>query len=438
MEHSRDSIDTETKLKRIAWLSGSDSNKRFDQLIHHINKELLTACFYELDGRKAVGSDGIEKAQYGEDLEANLEDLVNRMKRMAYKPSPVREVLIPKAGKRNATRPLGISNFEDKLVQKAIQRILESIYEPIFLDCSFGFRPGRGCHDAIRSLQNHLYSNEVETVIDVDLANFFGTIDHQKLVDCLREKIGDRRLMRYLHRMFKAGVLAEGELRVTDEGVPQGSICSPILANVFAHYVIDDWFESTVKAHCKGRVEMFRYCDDLVICCQFEHDANRIHKALKNRLEKYNLRLNEEKTKLVKFTKASETQRSKSEVFHFLGFMFYWGLSRKGQVIPKLKTDSHRLRSKLKELNAWAKAVKNKYPLAMIWKTFCSKITGHTQYYGVSHNVASVMKYRYLAIRIMYKQLNRRSQKKSFNWEKFSMFIERFPVPKARVCHALF
>lgn len=221
-------LDTDTKLKRIAWLSASDPRKRFDSLMHLFNVESLAACFHELDGTKAVGIDGITKAQYGEHLEENLHDLVERMKRMAYRPLPVRQVLIPKDGQPGAAmRPLGISVLEDKLVQKMMQKVLESVYEPLFLDCSYGFRPGRGCHDAIKALYQHLYHHEVEVVIDVDLANFFGAIDHGLLIELLQEKIGDERLIRYLNRMFKAGVLAEGELVINDEGLPQGSIHMP-------------------------------------------------------------------------------------------------------------------------------------------------------------------------------------------------------------------
>jgi retron-type reverse transcriptase len=218
VESNRDLISTSTKLKRIAWLSAHEPEKEFDQLMHHFNEGSLAVCFHELDGKKAVGIDGINKAQYGENLDHNLKDLVARMKRMAYKPAPVRQVLIPKEGKPGATRPLGIGNFEDKLVQKMMQKVLESIYEPRFLDCSFGFRPGQGCHDAIRSLHQYLFRHEVETVLDVDLANFFGTIDHLLLLDVLKEKIKDQRLLRYLTRMFKAGVLAHGELSVSEEG----------------------------------------------------------------------------------------------------------------------------------------------------------------------------------------------------------------------------
>ena len=438
MESIRDSTNTNTKLKRIAWLSAQEPEKVFDQLVHLVNEGSLAGCFHELDGRKAVGIDGIDKAHYGENLADNLKDLVARMKRMAYKPSPVRQVLIPKEGKPGATRPLGIGNFEDKLVQKMMQKILESIYEPRFLDCSFGFRPGRGCHDAIRSLSQHLYRCDVQTVLDVDLANFFGTIDHSLLIDMLEEKVNDQRLIRYLIRMFKAGVLADGDLTVSKEGVPQGSTCSPVLANVFAHYVIDEWFNTVVKAHCAGRVEMFRYCDDVVICCQFEHDARRISKALKSRLEKFNLQLNVEKTKLVSFSKWAYYSDNKPGVFDFLGFTFYWGRSRKGRLIPKVKTSGKRFRSKLKNVNEWGRKVRNKYPQAIIWKIFRQKLDGHIRYYGVSHNIKAVNNFRDKARKILFKHLNRRSQRRSCNWEKFERYENLFPLPKARICHALF
>jgi RNA-directed DNA polymerase len=438
VESIRDLLSTTTKLKRITWLSAHEPEKEFDQLMHHFNEGSLAVCFHELDGKKAVGIDGINKAQYGENLDHNLKDLIARMKRMAYKPAPVRQVLIPKEGKPGATRPLGIGNFEDKLVQKMMQKVLESIYEPRFLDCSFGFRPGQGCHDAIRSLHQHLFRHEVETVLDVDLANFFGTIDHSLLLDVLKKKIKDQRLLRYLTRMFKAGVLAGGELSVGEEGVPQGSVCSPVLANVFAHYVIDDWFYTVVKARCAGRVEMFRYCDDLVVCCQYEHDARRINKALKGRLEKFNLQLNEEKTKRVSFDKRAYRSGSKPQVFDFLGLTFYWGRSRKGAVIPKVKTNGKRFRSKLKKVNLWGRKVRNKYPLPVIWRLFCQKLDGHIRYYGVSYNLRAVQQFRHQARRILFKHLNRRSQRKSCNWEQFARYEKIRPMPKARICQALF
>lgn len=429
---------TETKLKRIAWLSLKDPNKEFHQLMHHFTEDSLESCFHKLDGRKAVGIDRVSKARYGKELSENLKELIERMKRMGYRPGPVRQVLIPKEGKPGASRPLGISNFEDKLIQKRMQEILESIYEPLFLNCSYGFRPGRSCHGAIEALQHYLYRNEVETVIDIDLANFFGTIDHKELEAILREKIKDEKFMRYIIRMFKAGVLTNNELNVGEGGVPQGSICSPILSNIFAHTVIDKWIEERVKRHCRGRIEIFRYADDMVICCQYKHDAERVKEALGKRLEKYKLKLNMEKTKLISFSKKQYNRGDKQGVFDFLGFTFYWGRTRKGQATPKLKTNKKRFRAKLKKINEWAKMVRNRYPLKQIWKLLEAKVRGHLQYYGVSHNIRSLEGFMYQVERIMFRWLNRRSQKRSFNWENFQKFTERNPLPKARICHKLF
>lgn len=428
---------TETKLKRIAWLSGRDKHKQFDCLMHHFNEVSLKECFYQLSADRAVGVDGITKADYAANLDENLKALISRMKRMAYRPGPVRRVLIPKEGKPKATRPLGISNFEDKIVQKMTQRILESIYEPLFLDCSYGFRPGRGCHDAIRALHHHLYRNEVQTVIDIDLSGYFDSIDHKHLLAFLRMKIRDKRFLRYVTRMLKAGVLSEGELTVSEEGVPQGSICSPILSNLFAHYVIDEWFEDVVKQHCAGKVELFRYADDAVICCQYENDAERILRSLVKRLEKYGLKLNEEKTQLVSFSKRAYGQDAKQEAFDFLGFTFYIGCSQKGTPIPKVKSSGKRIRVKLKRVNQWARLVRSQYRLAEIWRMFCAKLEGHIRYYGVSFNCAHVSKFLRAATRILFKWLNRRSQRKSFDWERFNRFLKANPLPRVRIYHTL-
>jgi RNA-directed DNA polymerase len=287
--------NTATKLERIGWLSAREPKMKFANLMHHFNEESLATCFHELDGKKAVGPDRVSKDEYGEDLLENLHDLVARMKRMAYRPGPVRETLIPKEGKPGSTRPLGIGNFEDKIFQKMMGKILTSIFEPLFLECSYGFRPGRGPHDAIYELREYLFRNNVRTVIDVDLENYFGTIDHKILETFLRSKITDQKFMRYIIRMFKAGVLTAGELRINEVGVPQGSICSPILANVMAHYVIDQWFETVVKEHCTGKVEMFRYADDMVICCDVPQDAERIKAVLGKRLGKFNLKMQKHK-----------------------------------------------------------------------------------------------------------------------------------------------
>jgi len=429
---------TDTILKRISWLSGQDERKCFGSLMHLFNQESLEQCFHELNGNKAVGIDGINKEAYGNNLTENIANLIERMKCMAYRPGPVRQVLIPKEGKPGATRPLGISNFEDKIIQKMTQKILEAIYEPVFLDCSHGFRPNKGCHTAIKALMDHLYANEIQTIIDIDLKNFFGTIDHKMLEALLKEKISDFTFMRYINRMFKAGVLAEGEMSVSEEGVPQGSCCSPVLSGIFAHYAIDVWIEQMIKPHCKGKICLVRYADDAVICCEFEEDAMKIRNALSKRLEQFNLQLNEEKTKLVAFDKSKARLGIKQGTFDFLGFTFYWGLSRGMWIIPKLKTRSKTIKEKLKKVKEWVRQNRHKMLLNDMWSRFRRKIGGHIAYYGVSHNYRYVKHFLNKSTKIFFKWINRRSQKRSFNWEKFTQFQQVYPLPAVRIVHPLF
>ncbi|MCB1738783.1 MAG: group II intron reverse transcriptase/maturase, partial [Gammaproteobacteria bacterium] len=343
-----------------------------------------------------------------------------------------------KAGSPGATRSLGISTVEDKLVQGMVRKVLEAVYEPMFLGCSYGFRPGRGAHDAVRALHQHLYRHEVESVIDVDLARFFDTIDRTRLLEMVSQKIGDRRFLRYLSRLFKAGVLSEGELRLPSEGVVQGSACSPVLANIFAHYVLDEWFETTVKRHCRGHVALYRYCDDLVICCRYARDAERIRKALSGRLGKFGLSLNEAKTRLVAFHRPGREERGRREVFDFLGFTFYWGRSRRGVPLVKVKTSGKRLRSKLKTLHEWAKQSRSRCTLAEFWTMLRAKIRGHLGYYGVSFNVRALKRFVHQARRIAFMWLNRRSQRRSFTWETFERFELAHPLPKVAISHRLF
>jgi group II intron reverse transcriptase/maturase len=406
--------------------------------MHLFNEESLNKCFYELDRKKAVGIDGVSKDGYEIKLQENIQNLVAKMKKMAYRPGNIRKVEIPKEGSKDKTRSLGISNFEDKIIQKMMQKVLESIYDPIFSNKSYGFRPGIGCHDAIRDLSNHLYDYEVENIIDIDLAQFFDTIDRTMLVEILQKKIEDKKLIRYIVRMFKAGILSKGELTISEEGVIQGSCCSPVIANIFAHYVLDEWFEEVVKNHCRGKVELFRYCDDGVIACRYSEDAKKIRAALSKRLAKYNLKLNEDKTKMVKFSKIATKKGVKQDSFNFLGFTFYLGRSIKGRIIPKLKSCGERIISKLKKVNQWCKDIRNKYKMKDMWNLFCSKLRGHIQYYGVSHNTKALGKFVYQSVKIMFKWLNRRSQRKSFDWGKFNLFVQKYPLPRVKIYHNLF
>jgi RNA-directed DNA polymerase len=431
-------MTADTVLQRIAWLSARDASKCFDTVMHLFTQEALAECFHALDGRKAVGADGMTKAEYGANLERNLTDLVQRMKRMGYRPGPVREVRIPKLGAPGATRALGISSVEDKVVQGMVRKVLEAVYEPVFLDSSFGFRPGRGPHDAVRALHQYLYRHEVECVIDVDLARYFDSIDRDRLLKMVSQKVSDRRFLRYLSRLFKAGVLRDGELRLNTEGVVQGSACSPVLANIYAHYVLDEWFEATVKRHCRGEVAIFRYADDVIICCQYQYDAERIRKALSGRLAKFGLALNEAKTRMVPFRRPACQSRGRRAVFDFLGFTFYWGVSRRGKPLVKVKTSGKRLRSKLQAIFQWTKQARSQCTLQQFWAIVCAKVRGHIRYYGVSFNVRAVMTFVHRVRRVAFHWLNRRSQKRSFTWETYEHFIGAHPLPSPAVHHRLF
>ena len=424
---------TDTKLNRISVLSKANPKEKFNNLMHLFNEESLTQCFHELDGKKAVGIDLITKEEYGRSLESNIKQLVQSMKNMAYKPGPVRQVMIPKPGKPGATRPLGIANLEDKIVQSMMRKVLEAIYEPLFLECSYGFRPNKGCHDAVRAMREFLFKNDTEIIIDIDLENYFGTIRHDILESLLREKITDRKMMRYIIRMFKAGVLSEGEMIFSEEGVPQGSICSPVLSNIMAHYVIDTWVEDTVKRHCRGKISMYRYADDLCLCCEYKYDADRVKSALKKRLEKFGLKMNEDKTKLKQFSKRKARPASKQESFDFLGFTFYLGKSQRGFYVPKVKTSKKRFNCKLKGINDWMKRSRNLLPMKELWETFCRKMEGHHNYYGTNFNTGNTKRFQMQATRIMFKWLNRRSQRRSMSWGKFNLFMKKFPPPKPYV-----
>ena len=424
------------KLKRIAELSKGNPEMEFNKIIGHINEGLLERCFHKLDGRKAVGIDRETKSEYGQNLKANPKDLVARMKTMSYRPAPVREVQIPKPD--GGKRPLGISTIEDKMVQMAFKEVLEAIYEPLFHKLSYGFRPGRNCHQALKACVNDLYEGSPEVVIDADMKNYFGSIDHKKLILLLRMKIKDERFIRYIIRMLKAGVLSEGELRVTEEGTPQGSVVSPILANIFAHYALDEWFMKGVKPQAKGQVEMYRYCDDFVIISGDAKEAEEIRRALEGRLKRFSLELNEEKTKVIPFNKKRVQAGQPQGKFDFLGFTIHLGKSKTGAIIPKAKTSVKRLRIKLGYVSKWCRKYRCHRQMSELWEVFRSKLRGHIQYYGVSHNFEQVAKFIRRAVKIFLRWMNRRGGNRHKSWEEFRKYLDAFPPPRVKVHHRLF
>jgi len=425
----------DTKLKRIEAMSREDPACTFECLMPHYNKENLIACYHELDGKKAVGVDKQTKDIYGANLEVNIANLITRMKSMSYRPQPVREVRIPKDDGK--TRPLGIACIEDKIVQSMTAKLLEAIYEPTFTDESFGFRPGRNCHQAIREVHQQVFRNWENYVIDVDLENFFGEIDHSKLLTILRMRIKDEKFIRYIARALKSGVLSDEGFRKTEMGSAQGSVCSPILANIFAHYAIDVWVKTVVEQKVEGAVKLVRYCDDFVICCTNRKDAKRVLRALPKRLERFSLKVNSKKTQCIEMCKKA-SRSGRSGTFNFLGFTFYLGPNARGYIIPKVKTDGKKYRKKLKEVNQWCKDNRHLYPLKSLWDQLRVKMRGYIRYYGVSHNSYAVSSFIFRVTRVFFKWINRRSHRKSVTWEQLQRFIRKYPMPPVKVYHRLF
>lgn len=417
-----------TYLNRIA-LQARKKSRVFHNLMHHVNEVTLGWAYGQMDGHKAKGSDGITKKKYGEHLEDNIQKLCQRMRRMAYRPSPARLVLIPKMDGK--TRQIAISNFEDKLVQKVASDILTAIYEPMFQRFSFGFRPKRSCHGAIGYLYNKLRRQaSLKWVVDVDLNRFFDTINHKRLIAILKQRIGDRRFLQYLTRMLKAGILQGGDRQEAEEGTPQGSIVSPILANVYLNHVLDEWFVQHIQPELGG--EMARYADDIVFAFSTEERARSFVERITARLSEHGLSLNKEKTHVICF----DPQSSEKRTFDFLGFTFYWGRWMDKTTL-KVRTSMKALKKKIQDYDHWIKANRSRYRLAMLWEATSQKLRGHYNYYGVLWNRGKLRHFYHAVVGSLFRWLNRRSQKQSYTWEGFKMRMSYQPLPEPAVSRKL-
>lgn len=423
---------TTTSIKRIARVARNRRKESFTALMHHYSVENLRQSYGGLDGTKALGVDGVSKAVYGEHLEENLQRLHQRLRQMSYRPQAVRQVEIPKENGSN--RQLGISCTEDKLVQEVTRQILEAIYESAFHEHSYGFRPKRSCHDALRQLNTEVMRKPVNWIVDMDLAKFFDTLPHEEVLSLLNLRIKDRRFLQLVGRLMKTGVQGEAGIVYGESGSPQGSIVSPVIANVFLDHVLDQWFEEVVKHYCGGYCSLIRYADDALVMFEREEDARRFMRVLPRRLGKYGLSLNAEKTQLLGFGKrhARRCLRSgqKPLTLDFLGLTHYWGYSRKGYVRLKRKTAKKRLRRALKSMNLWLKQVRSVLRLPVIWQIIGQKLRGHFNYYGVSDNSRSLTCYEQEVHALLFKWLNRRSQKRSFNWTSFDRYRSKHPLPR--------
>lgn len=424
-----------TKLVRIAELAQTNPEMKFTSLAHLLNEEALEQCHHELAGNKASGIDGLTKAKYAENLHDNIANLVERLKEKSYRPLPVRRTYIDKAGSKEK-RPLGIPAYEDKIVQRAISKILNAIYENDFLDSSFGFRPKRNCHDALKVLNVYIEKRYTNYVVDADIKGFFDNVDHKWMMKFLEHRINDPSLLRLVARFLKAGYMEEGKKFEIDKGTPQGGLISPILANVYLHYVLDWWFEIVVKRQCAGQAYIVRYADDFVCCFQYKKDADRFYDALQRRLNKFELEMAKDKTKIIAFGKFAQENCerkgiSRPQTFDFLGFTHYCSKSKKGRFRVKRKTSRKKVQSKLKKCKEWLKANRIK-GIEFIMEHMKRSLQGYYNYYCITDNLLAVNNYFLQVIRLLYKWLNRRSQKRSYTWDKFNLLLKRFPLPRPR------
>lgn len=430
----------ETVLARLTEIAQGNPKTRFTSLAHYINEDFLKACYEELKVNTATGVDRITVEEYGGNLEANIKGLVERMKRWAYRPQPVRRAYIPKSDGR--LRGLGVPATEDKIVQRAISKILTAIYEGLFLETSWGFRPNRSAHQALDRVDKAIMTKPVRYVVDLDVEKFFDSVVHRWMMEALGQRIVDGSLLRLIVRFLKAGVMEQGNHLPTDVGCPQGGNLSPVLSNIFLHYVLDLWFERKIRPRLKGFAQLTRFADDFIVVFERKEEAMVFEGQLKERLAKFGLKVKEAKTRIVEFGyeawRKGRNAGTKPPTFDFLGFTHYCGTTRRGFFKVERKTSSKKLRQKLKALNSWMKAVRNRVPLKWWWPILKAKLIGHYNYYGISGNARELGAYYDKSIRLAFKWINRRSQEKSHSWETFRRFLDWNPLPKPRIYHNLY
>ncbi|MBI5186590.1 MAG: group II intron reverse transcriptase/maturase [Nitrospinae bacterium] len=424
-----------TQLNRLSEIARNKPKTRFISLAHLLDEESLMECYWELNQNAAAGVDGISYDRYGRNLEENIADLVKRLKSKKYRATDIRRVKIPKPD--GGERPLGIPALEDKIVQRGVAKILSAIYEEDFLGVSYGFRPKRNGHDALRAVELSVIKGGINHLLDVDIRGFFDNLDHSWLMRMLGERIKDRTILRLIGKWLKAGVLEEGKRTRNEDGVPQGGVISPILSNIYLHYVLDLWLIRKVCKEINGRAYLTRYADDFVIGCTNRTDAKKIWEMLEGRLKQFGLELSQEKSRLIEFGKKAylecERKGIKPSTFDFLGFTHYMDRSRKGGLKLGRKTIGKRMRRKLVALNDKLRKLRNALPFRELHEHLCRILKGYYNYFGFAGNAATLRRFGYIAGRLWFKWLNRRSQRKSFNWEEFNKLLGRYPLPKPRI-----
>ena len=417
-------------LLKVAERAKRHPDVRMLALAHHIDEPALERAYRSLRKDAAVGVDGITVEQYGEQLAGNLQALRARMKAGQYRHQPIRRVNIPK--ENGSTRPIGISTVEDKVVQGVLRGVLEAIYEQDFLDCSYGFRPGRGAHDAIRKLDEVIASGSANYILEADIVSFFDSIDRKMLMEMLRGRIADEKLMRLVGKCMHVGVLDGERCLEPDEGTAQGSILSPLLGNVYLHHVLDVWLEREVKPRLRGRSALVRYADDFVMCFEREDDADRVWSVIEKRFAKYGLTLHPKKTRRFPFHGPHDGCGKGSATFDFLGFTLHWQRSKSGTWRVACKTRGARLRRAINAVNEWCRRHRHD-PIEEQHLALTRKLKGHYAYYGVNGNIVALRKLRDKVERAWQKWLHRRSQRARMYWKRFRALLERFPLPVPRI-----
>jgi RNA-directed DNA polymerase len=428
-------------LRRIAELARLHPERAYTNLAHIIDIDLLKEAYGRTRKNAASGVDGQTAEAYAENLETNLHSLLDRLHSGAYHAPVVRRVYIPKADGRK-TRPIGIPTFEDKVLQRAVVMVLETIYETDFIESSYGFRPGRSPHQALDAIWKEVMAVNGGWVVEADIQSFFDELDHSYLRSFLDRRVKDGVLRRVIHKWLKAGVLEEGAVWYPEAGTPQGGVISPILANVYLHEVLDIWFEHEVKPRLQGRSFLVRFADDFLIIFEIESDAKRVMGVLPKRFARFGLRLHPDKTRVVPFNRPpkpwdNDIQPPRGETFDFLGFTHYWGKSRSGRWIVQRKTAQKRFTRALKAVRDWCR-INRHISLAEQHSALCQKLRGHFSYYGITGNSRMLSRFQLEVLRAWHKWLNRRSQRGNLPWERFQRLLERYPLPPPKVVYSIY
>jgi RNA-directed DNA polymerase len=426
-------------LGRVRQAAEQKKGVRFTALLHHIYAiDTLRAAFYALERDAAPGVDGQTWEHYGKNLEANLAELSDRVRRDAYRPQPVRRVYIPKRGDAKQQRPIGVTAVEDKIVQRATVAVLNAVYEPEFAGFSYGARPGRSAHHALAALEQAIERRRVKWVLDADLRDFFGSLGHEQLSRFVEHRIGDQRVVRLIQRWLAAGVLEDGAWTQSETGAPQGGSISPLAANLYMHYVFDLWAQRWRRTRAYGDMVMVRYLDDFIVGFRYREDAEQFLSALRDRLGQFGLTLHPDKTRLLEFGRYAAQNRQergqeKPETFQFLGFVHSCGRTRKGAFVVRRHTSGERLRAKLKEVKAALRRRRHD-PIPEVGKYLAAVVRGHCQYYGIPGNSRAIGRFRDEVSRHWHHALSRRSQKGRVRWDQMHRLIQRF-IPSARIAH---